>query len=504
MTFNPRNPLLLPEIARHVASLCSFRERRDWAYACKTLFGATIPIIWDYVYCIEHLLKLIPGVQVVKEPDPSEGSNVIRTIILDERALTGDWGRYWHYAPLVRRLSIFFSYLITDDSIRVRGWHFLFSKLKEGALLPNLRTLEVEMLYKSSQFDRLAWSALFLSPSLRVLDLDDGFHEHQIDPRLPSNSVSLLLAALSESLPAQSKNALPFQYKCPSEHALASVCPTEYQEGYRWFNSIPNLVHLKELGITVSPNPKPVWDALCVVGHLPLLERLKLKFGPNYQDEPKGGYDFNHVLPRSPTLFPSLRKLFLEEVPDARVFRWIWSLKPLVSQISSARVGRSYEFTIDPQEFDTNIIQPMRQGSPSLTVLSVAVYRRDRIGFLEMACKLMFQIPLEELELTGLRQWDIYPAIYQATTCPHLRCLRFTGPFEPEKWRELIYLAKALPNLEYLFIWPILQILEAQDPNGIIVEHPALQPIKIDIREPVIVNNLTSAEGSNHIISLVQ
>ncbi|CAE6411159.1 unnamed protein product [Rhizoctonia solani] len=359
-------------------------------------------------------------------------------------------------------------------------------------------------MYKSSQFDRLAWSALFLSPSLRVLDLDDGFHEHQIDPRLPSNSVSLLLAALYKSLPAHSKNALPFQYECPSEHALASVCPTEYQEGYHWFNSIPNLVHLKELGITISPNPKLVWDALCIVGHLPLLEQLKLTFMSNYQDEPKGGYDFNHVLPCSPTLFPSLRKLILHEVPDACVFRWIWSLKPLVSQILSARVSRSYKFTIDPQEFDTIIIQPMRQGSPSLTMLSVAVYNEDRIGLLEMACKLMFQIPLEELELTGLKHWDIYPVIYQAITCPHLRCLRFRGPFEPEKWQELIYLAKALPNLEYLFIRPILQMVKAQDPNGIIVEHPALQPIKIDIWEPVVFNGLTSAKGNMHIQLLVQ
>ncbi|CAE6480386.1 unnamed protein product [Rhizoctonia solani] len=281
------NPLLLPEIARHVASCCGFHEMRNWAGTCKTVFGASLPIIWEYIYNVEHILRLIPGIEITKEPDPNERRKLIKSVVINERALTEDWTRYWHYAPFVKKLTLFTTQLIMGDSVCVRGWNFLFLKLKEGALLPNLHTLDTESPYKCSAFDRLAWSALFLSPSVRVLDWDNGHHEQWIDPRSPMNAACLLLVALSESLPNQPKIPLPIHYERPSEHMLASVCPTEYQEGYYWFNSIPNLTHITELGITVHPDPEVVCRTLCVIGHLPLLERLKLDFQVSFEDEPE-------------------------------------------------------------------------------------------------------------------------------------------------------------------------------------------------------------------------
>ncbi|KDN34852.1 hypothetical protein RSAG8_12084, partial [Rhizoctonia solani AG-8 WAC10335] len=522
MTSNIRNPLLLPEIARHVASLCPFREGRDWAYTCKTLFNASIPIIWESLNNDEHLLKLIPGVRITKEPDPSEKGKVINlehllklipgvritkepdpsekgkviNLLLVERALTENWTRYWHYAPFVKHLILF-----TGGDVRVRGWHFLFLKMKEGALLPNLHTLKARVPFEYSQFDRLAWFALFLSPSLRVLDLDNGYYEQWIKPRLPMNSVSLLLAALSESLPAHSKNYLSIRYRCPSEHALASVCPTEYQEGYYWFNNIPNLTHLRELGITVFPDPEPTRDALCVIAHLPLLEQLTLYFVVNYEREREGGYDFNHTLPCSPKLFPSLRSLNLERVPNARMFRWIWGLKPLVSGVSLARIDR--DFSSNPEEFDANIIQPMREGSPSPSNLSISVSGLRHMGALEIACELMSRMPLKVLEIHGVAGWGPYPAIYQASTFSHLRRLSFWTPLVPEQWRVLTNLAKALPNLEYLFIWPLIRALKPWGLDSTDVEHPALQPIHMEI-EVFVLENRTREERENHTRPLLK
>ncbi|CAE6407846.1 unnamed protein product [Rhizoctonia solani] len=499
MALNTRNPLLLHEIAHHVASLCSLQERCDWAYTCKTIFAATVPIIWEHVYNVEHILQLIPGIKITKEPDPSVEGKTIISILLDEMALSEDWTRYWRYAPFVKRLTLFTPHILDGDRLRVQGWYILLVKLREGALLPNLHTLNTEAPYKTSPFDRLAWSALFLSPSLRVLDLDTGYCEQRIDPQR-INSSSLLLAALSESLPDHSKNTLSVRYEHPSEHALVSAFPTEYQEGYRWFNNTPNLAHLRKLGLTVFHSPQLLCDALCVIGHLPLLERLKLDFGVGLEDEPDGGYDLNRTLPCSPTLFPSLRRLHLERVPNARIFRWIWGLKPLVSGISMARIDRRFSF--NSQEFNTSIIQPMREGCPSLSNISISMFDRNQMGVLETACELVSRIPLKELELRGMANWGSYPVNHQTSTFTHLRRLCILAPLELGHWRECSKLVKALPNLEYLFIWPAVLTLETQSPDDAHIK-PALQPIEIEIREPIVAQHLTKEAGKDHTRSLL-
>ncbi|KAL5635221.1 hypothetical protein ACGC1H_003048 [Rhizoctonia solani] len=460
--------------------------------------AATVPIIWEHVYNVEHILQLIPGTQIMKEPDPGVGNSII-SILLDEMALSKDWTRYWHYAPFVKRLTLFTPHILADDSLRVRGWHILLVKLREGALLPNLYTLDTEAPYETSPFDRLAWSALFLSPSLRVLDLDNGYRKQRIDPRL-INSSCLLLAALSESLPAHSKNTLSVRYERPSEQALVSAFPAEYQEGCRWFTNTPNLAHLRELGVTMFHNPQLVCDALCVIGHLPLLERLKLDFGVSLESEPEGGYDFNRTLPCSPMLFPSLRRLYLENAPNAHIFRWIWGLKPLVSGVSMAHIDR--RFSSNAEEFNTSIIQPMREGCPRLSNISISIFDQSRMGVLETACELISQMPLKELELRSMADWGSYPVNHQTSTFSHLRRLCISVPLELGHWRTCIKLVKALPNLEYLLIWPAVLTLETQSPDDADVE-PALQPIEIEIREPLVAQHPTKEARKNHTRSLL-
>ncbi|KAG8736451.1 hypothetical protein FRC11_002630, partial [Ceratobasidium sp. 423] len=416
--------------------------------------------------------------------------------VLDETSVAEDWTRYWFYAPFVKRLRLFLPQALDEGSLHVRGWHFLFLKLKDGPLLPNLRALNIAGLHMHPSFEKLAWFTLFMSPSLRELDWHDGFNLQKVDPRLPTHPICFLLAALSETLPSHPCNSLHAQYARPSEHTLALLYPGKYRQGHYWFN-IPDLSHLRELGVTVFPLPETIWDALCIIGCLPLLERLKLQFMVNWDGEPEAGYGFNSIPPCPSTLFPSLRRFHLDGLSDDRLFRWIWSLKPIVSALSSVYI-EGYHFIFNLEQFNNNIVQPIHEATPNLTILSITVSELlDTINTLDIVCEVLSHMRLKELELNGVKNWGPYPTTHQANIFTHLRRLRLSNSLELKWWRTLADVAKALPNLEYLYL-PLVRIFEPHDLDDANVEHTSIQPIEIEVQEPFVFGKLAIEEWHNY------
>ncbi|KEP47301.1 hypothetical protein V565_160780, partial [Rhizoctonia solani 123E] len=257
--------------------------------------------------------------------------------VFGESLLDADWTRYWYYAPFVH-------HIMPPPSLQghmgallhVWGWRFLFMKLQGSVLLPNLRNLDTQGLYFSSDFDRLACFVLFLSPSLQKLSLhvmsQDGPHKG-----LPATRpLSLLLGAISKSSVADSSCIVATRdHWHPSEQTLASLSPSEYPEGSFWFSNLSAPTGLRDLDITML-SPSTLWDEYCIIGFLPFLERLKTYF---YIDDFSDKVKYNlKTTPLPSSLFPSLRALSLNGISHVDLFRWTWSLKPMVSQLSSAHI----------------------------------------------------------------------------------------------------------------------------------------------------------------------
>ncbi|CAE6518528.1 unnamed protein product [Rhizoctonia solani] len=480
MTSNVSNPLLLPEIAQQVASLSENRERLGLAYTCRQLFGSVIPFIWESLRGVKPIMSLIPGVKFVEEPIVSEyGSvhDVITHIIIGQNALTEDWTRYWFYAPFVKNIAPFVSYKRSyGETLRVQGWRFLFMKLNGVTLLPNLRSVDVERHNLSSCFDQLAWFALLLSPSLQfwylgIIQWDYDSH----DLPIPFN---LLFGAISRYYSGNSSHTMPKRDEWyPSERALTSICPNEYQEGLSWFVSTPAPINLRYLEIPLSPLTNVLWDELYTLGCLPFLEALVICFAYAHDEAEHKFRNSKGPLPSN--MFPCLQNLRLTMIPNVSLFRWIWELKPLVSGLSSTHIG-GWEIGFDCETFASIVVQLLHKNSPNLVEFGCG-FRVDSEGveLLQAAYELLSVMPIKTLVLDGV---DIgsFPPDYSENTFPHLRHLQLQAEYHAAGCSTYPKIAKAFPNLEYLYIDP-LSYPNRCDPSNMNLEHTSFQSIEIYI-----------------------
>ncbi|KDN33205.1 hypothetical protein RSAG8_13704, partial [Rhizoctonia solani AG-8 WAC10335] len=396
-------------------------------------------------------MRLIPGVKIVKESILNEHGSVTEThIILHESSLAEDWTRYWFYAPFVKHITPFVCYDHHYEKLRVQGWRFLFMKLKGSVLLPNLRSLDTEGICLSPYFDRLAWFVLLLSPSLQELDLEDIWLTWENNSP-PARPLSLLFGAISRSSSVNSPCISVTRYEWhPSEQTLASLFPSEYPEGSFWFSNISTPTGLRDLKITLL-SPSTLWDELCTIGSLPLLEGLEVVF-PMHSFLSEDKYNLKET-PLPSSLFPSLRRLNLKGASNVNLFRWVWGLKPMVSGLLSAHINVP-DFESNRQPLAVNFVQPIRNNSPNLSDLSINMHTSsDGMEVLEVTCELLSVIPLKALTFgwfTG--NVGSFPTAHSGSTFPHLRRLDISPVFHLPDWASLPKIAKAFPNLEYLRI----------------------------------------------------
>ncbi|CAE6518521.1 unnamed protein product [Rhizoctonia solani] len=484
MTSNMGNPLLLPEITQFIFSLSGNREQLDLAYTCKQLFNSITPLIWENIRGVGIIMSLIPGVKIVKEYIEDEHGTVTKTlthILVDETSFTEDWTRYWIYAPFVQHIAPF----VSDDrsygdNLHVHGWPFLFMKLNGDALLPNLRSVDAVRQYMSPCFDQLAWVALFSPPSLEKwylgnIQWDKGSHD------LPIRPFDLLLGAISNYFSSNSSQIIPTRDEWyPSEQALDSVASdslnsSEYETGFYWFNELSAPINLQYLEIHLSPLTNVLWDELHVLGYLPLLQGLHIRFA-----KMAGGVEENFKKAPLPSdLFPSLKKLCLFMIPNVGLFEWVWGLKPLVSKLLSAQI-EGWKVGSDIKTFTPIIVQLIHENSPMLEVLDFDLkMNKGELGLLETACEVLSTIQLKTLTLSG-GEIGAFPPTYSKTTFPYLYHLRLQAECHAAGCATFPMIAKAFPNIEYLYIDP-LSHPKPYNLSDMKIDHTAFQSIKIYI-----------------------
>ncbi|CAE6469134.1 unnamed protein product [Rhizoctonia solani] len=368
-----------------------------------------------------------------------------------------------------------------DATLHVSGWRFLFMKLQGSVLLPNLRNLDTQGLYFVSHFDCLAWLVLLLSPSLQKLSLDDVSPdpEHGLPATRP---LSLLLGAISKSSVADSSRIVATRdHWHPSEQTLASLSPSEYPEGSFWFSNLSAPTGLRDLEITML-SPSTLWDEFCIIGFLPCLERLETYFCmDDFSEEVKYNLKTTPV-PLPSSLFPSLRALSLKGTSHLDLFRWVWSLKPMVSGLLSAHINVP-NFGSNRQSLAVNFAQFIHDYSPSLIDLSIDMTSApNEMGALDVACELLSTIPLQALTLdcVSFKVGD-YPSAYSRSTFHHLRRLHMSSVFHSSDLATLPKIAKAFPNLEYLNIKSSVETKSYESLDINCINHMAFQPIDIQI-----------------------
>ncbi|QRW17337.1 hypothetical protein RhiXN_05339 [Rhizoctonia solani] len=169
-------------------------------------------------------------------------------------------------------------------------------------------------------------------------------------------------------------------------------------------------------------------EQLSKIGLLPSLEHLKLEIGAGYRGQPISP---NAVPVIADGAFPRLRRFDLMNLPDAESFHEFWSIKPLVSRLTSA----SLHFDKSTNIVDLSIGPPEYESGEEENCAPI-FYLLSRLPLVA----LLFE-PLVPLRLPIPRYVGTYHLLrkLEVATC----------------WLEvgdIQSLAIAFPNLEYLAV----------------------------------------------------
>ncbi|KAH7342120.1 hypothetical protein B0J17DRAFT_288805 [Rhizoctonia solani] len=223
-------------------------------------------------------------------------------------------------------------------------------------------------------------------------------------------------------------------------------------------------------------------------------EELELKF-IQFDEAGHTKANFGQIMLPSDS-FPSLRRLYLPEVQGDTIYHRVWALKPMVSKLLSVVIG-AYCFDFD-KGFIPNLVQPIYENSPHLESLSLymSVYlgKPRLLGFW---CKLLSVMPLKVLALKsccGIGDLGNYPTTHYGSIFPHLRRLRLSNKLRLTDWKMLPKIAKACPNLEWLYIYPRGEVDYYEPLNARSVNHRSFQPIEIQMLEIRFDPELTSED----------
>ncbi|CAE6413403.1 unnamed protein product [Rhizoctonia solani] len=468
---------LLPlEIIRLAAYECQKRDAFNLAITCRGMFDLLVPMLWEVIDQPEAILRLIPGVKVDRIKFETIGTcKIITQLKVYDNSLYRDWTRYWFYARHVKYLTAvrweWVGYKIRVKC-NIQGWNVIFRKLKEGVLLPNLRTLDFILRCNPyiEALPFLAWFTLFLSPSIQELSIE---HKKLPVDEFPVSPAVLFIASLAESLSDKEKISLSPYYSFPTETTLSSLCPSGYQERHYWFTHLPKLTSLRALSIEDTGFSKGIVEGLFVLGHLPYLESLKIRL------------DLDQTIKEttfSPdTLFPSLRLLTLIYM-NYRVFRYIWGLRSMVSKLTTV----SLEFD-DGERCDTealaNIVLSLTECSPCVSHLYISgSFPGREQKELEVALGLISRLSLRSLtvKLTGCKE---VKKIYFPSQEPTFSALRYLELENPIQEPNLRVISKIFPNLMFFkVLYDDLNSEYWEESTYESNSQTARQPIKIDVK----------------------
>ncbi|KAJ1307034.1 hypothetical protein OPQ81_008013 [Rhizoctonia solani] len=365
-------------------------------------------------------------------------------IFIAHKVLTDeDLTRLKFYAPFIKRLNSFkiekyFRY-------RLCGWKQLLAGIGDSLLLPNLRALTFNTCPITTMFEQQAWLMLLLSPSLRELNLTTTSNNH---PELDASVAKLFFRCVSATLLRRTDS--PSSGHIPPSPSQITVISTGSAnvEDVSWFTTVRDLTNLSKLAISMSTLGA---GQLSIIGLLSQLESLELDFDIHREGETITSYS---TLSLPGDAFPRLRHFGLTNLPDNPSFHTIWSLKPLVSRLTSVTLHfNKYRWmnVLTHDQIMSDFISPISEKSPGLVDL---VIRPPEYEWNEAESSAPMFALLSRLSLTRLGFAPMMPLHlsipYSTEKYPLLRRLELTT-----SWVEVAdirSLAVAFPNLDYLAV----------------------------------------------------
>ncbi|CAE6495178.1 unnamed protein product [Rhizoctonia solani] len=432
-----QNPLLLPEIAQWIYYFSREIDGHHLAQTCSHLFSSLIPLVWADVNGVERLLALIAGTKI------SVDSNDNMQIFMAHKSLTDeDLRRFNFYAPFVKRLNCF--KIEKYSRYRLRGWKQLLTALGSSPLLPNLHILTFNTRPTTTPFEQQAWFMLLLSPPIQELSL---ITTSTSNADLNASAAELFFRCVSTTLLGITD--LPSSSNDPPPHSIrTTVISTRSDDVERisWLTTVRDLASLSQLFISMSTLRA---GQLSSIGLLPRLESLELDFDVDRN----GNSTSSYTTPNLPDdAFPRLRHFGLINLPDVPSFHAIWSLTPLVSNLTSVTLHfNKYRWmnVLTHDEIISDFIHPISEKSPDL--VDIAIHPPEYEWNEAESSAPMFGL-IARLPLTKLRFAPMVPL--------HISIPRAAGEYHllrrlelPTSWVEVAdikTLAIAFPNLEYL------------------------------------------------------
>ncbi|KAF8761294.1 hypothetical protein RHS01_00003 [Rhizoctonia solani] len=435
------NPLLIPEIAQYVYRLSSKKDGYRLAQVCSFLFNSLIPLVWEDVIGIEELLQLVVGAKILVDTGNNIIINVAYKSLTDE-----DLTRFKLYAPFVKELCLFNPQKYT--SYRLNGHEHLLAELRNSPLLPSLRTLFFDLSLSTTVFERQLWRRLLFSPSLRELTFINTFSGPP-NSAYSSSSVSLFFEPVPiTSFVSVGTSVSSVRSSPPSNGTTVIETESKNMEDVNRVMTVRDLSSLSKLRISVKTFRA---EQLSKIGLLPSLEHLKLEIGAGYRGQPISP---NAVPVIADGAFPRLRRFDLMNLPDAESFHEFWSIKPLVSRLTSASLHfDKYRWMsgLSHDQMMSDFIGPICERSTNIVDLSIGPPEYESGE--EENCAPIFYL-LSRLPLVALLFEPLVPL--------RLPIPRYVGTYHLLRklevatcWLEvgdIQSLAIAFPNLEYLAV----------------------------------------------------
>ncbi|QRW00098.1 F-box protein [Ceratobasidium sp. AG-Ba] len=425
-----------PELLDIVTSMLSRRDRIRVLSVSHTLFDSAAPTIWRRLWRTSDLLLLISHSRLVKVSESTELVEFPCPLTKNHLKRLNVYGRF------VRELTIGdeeqqrspYPFHSRNSSIRsdsVLNWEALAGCFSDCPLLPNL--VEIA-LWNPDHHVCLKWLQVLLYPSVRRVSMGS---------RWP-------VEAACEFLGLVGRRSVPLEYlsvvvdDSEADHAVAGpVHNTSWQNQSKMGLSLDSLRHIRSLDLgAASLCP----GGLVTLSRHPYLQELSV----SAERTPRT----DNIL-FGPAPFPSMRKIFLNNVPCGFWLIGFCSLAPLFKNLEAVYIAIQPDWMLKPG-FDSrsgdSFLQRLCETSPKITNLVVLFAGKDDnapvITISQAGEAALRKLQLESLVLDSARLEggceflsSAWPGIVR------LRCNRQQASIE-----HLACFARNLPRLQRLVL----------------------------------------------------
>ncbi|KAG9092829.1 hypothetical protein FS749_015413, partial [Ceratobasidium sp. UAMH 11750] len=336
----------IPELVKEIARYGDPKTRGTLLLMNKSVLAAILPLIWQYVRGVEHLLELIKGADW-STSDTFTTLNIDLPKSISEEALT----RFKFYAQLVQHLEVFNG---RNPYYQLHDFKALLDLSMSEPLLPNLRSLT--FFYGRAP---LSLMLLFISPSL-----------------VKYRMIYIVLAPPPLIGPRQASAMLSeLNRRCPALHTLELYA---YKTDERVNQDEEYLIPIRDTLLTDFDTSilRNLSTSLLILGKInnlrPLshIERLEILYDEKNRTPTR--------LPKFKDVeWPNLRHLSIYLLPNLESLTRLWDATTLVANLTSLIVELDNVLPRHPGRGNLigTLTTLLAERSPNLTDLSL--YQRE-------------------------------------------------------------------------------------------------------------------------------